>query len=80
MKELWVFGPLGGDDAATRARRDEQIESSVGKVAELLGRAQDDRMRDLAQRCGGSWEALGEGAGGEQQQAGAGAGSGAGTA
>ncbi|KAF4119327.1 Surfeit locus protein 5 subunit 22 of Mediator complex [Geosmithia morbida] len=68
MKELWVFGPLGGDDADARARREERIETNVGRVADMLGRLQDDKMRSLAEEWGGSWAPLKTDGGENQNQ------------
>lgn len=60
IKELWVFGPLGRGDPNARAK-EEQIDRDVGAVASLLDALDARGMQALAQRCGGSWEALGSG-------------------
>ncbi|KID68107.1 hypothetical protein MAN_02963, partial [Metarhizium hybridum] len=57
IKELWVFGPLGQGDPDRKAK-DAQIEDDVALVSGLLNGLDGRRMRDLAQRCGGTWEVL----------------------
>ncbi|KID79643.1 uncharacterized protein G6M90_00g017490 [Metarhizium brunneum] len=57
IKELWVFGPLGQGDPDRKAK-DAQIEDDVALVSALLNGLDGRRMRDLAQRCGGTWEVL----------------------
>lgn len=57
IKELWVFGPLGQGDPDRKAK-DAQIEDDVALVSGLLNGLDGRRMRDLAHRCGGTWEVL----------------------
>ncbi|EFY87619.1 hypothetical protein MAC_06331 [Metarhizium acridum CQMa 102] len=57
IKELWVFGPLGQGDPDRKAK-DAQIEEDVALVSALLNSLDGRRMRELAQKCGGSWEVL----------------------
>ncbi|KAK7428572.1 hypothetical protein QQZ08_004832 [Neonectria magnoliae] len=57
VKELWVFGPLGRGDPNARAKED-QIDRDVTAVAALLDSLETRGLKDLAQSCGGDWEAL----------------------
>ena len=57
IKELWVFGPLGNEDPE-RKSKEEQIERDVKQVSELLNGLEASNMKGLAEKHGGSWEAL----------------------
>jgi hypothetical protein len=59
IKELWVFGPLGQDDPDRKAK-EAQIEEDVAQVSALLNGLEAQRMKVLAEGCGGSWEVLGK--------------------
>ncbi|KHN99735.1 uncharacterized protein MAM_02588 [Metarhizium album ARSEF 1941] len=63
IKELWVFGPLGQDDPERKAK-DAQMEEHVAMVSALLNSLDGRRMKELAERCGGSWEVLAKDAAG----------------
>lgn len=63
LKELWLFGPLGVDDP-TAQERNEQARQDAVRVAELLNELESNQMRDVAQRFGGTWEAMGGGSAG----------------
>lgn len=52
-----MFGPLGQEDPHHKAK-EEQIERDVAEVARLLNGVEADGMRELAERCGGTWEPL----------------------
>lgn len=58
IKELWVFGPLGRGDPNARAKED-QIDRDVACVANLLNGREAAGLRELAERCGGTYEPLG---------------------
>ncbi|POR32808.1 Uncharacterized protein TPAR_06998 [Tolypocladium paradoxum] len=57
IKELWVFGPLGSDDADRKAK-EAQIERDVARVSGLLNGIEAASMKELAGRHGGAWERL----------------------
>ncbi len=57
IKELWVFGPLGNEDP-DRKSKEAQIERDVKQVSELLNGLEASNMKGLAERHGGTWEAL----------------------
>ncbi|KND86752.1 hypothetical protein TOPH_08608 [Tolypocladium ophioglossoides CBS 100239] len=57
IKELWVFGPLGSDDADRKAK-ETQIERDVARVSGLLNGIEAANMEKLARRHGGAWEML----------------------
>ncbi|OAQ69918.1 surfeit locus protein 5 subunit 22 of mediator complex domain-containing protein [Pochonia chlamydosporia 170] len=59
IKELWVFGPLGQGDPDRKAK-EAQIEEDVSQVSALLNGLEGGRMKELAERCGGSWDVLGK--------------------
>ncbi|KAH6898240.1 hypothetical protein B0T10DRAFT_472091 [Thelonectria olida] len=58
IKELWVFGPLGRGDPNARAKED-RIDRDVTQVANLLNGLEARNLKDLAERCGGTYEPLG---------------------
>ncbi|KAM0436633.1 hypothetical protein ACHAPT_002341 [Fusarium lateritium] len=55
IKELWVFGPLNHGDPQAQAKED-RIDHDVSEVAGLLDTIDANAMRELAERCGGTWE------------------------
>ena len=59
IKELCVFGPLGQGDPDRKAK-EAQIEEDVSQVSALLNGLEGGRMKELAERCGGSWDVLGK--------------------
>ncbi|OAA50362.1 hypothetical protein NOR_00812 [Metarhizium rileyi] len=59
VKELWVFGPLGRGDPDRKAK-EAQVEEDVAQVSALLNSLEGRKMKELAERCGGSWEVLGK--------------------
>ncbi|KFG81446.1 hypothetical protein MANI_024610 [Metarhizium anisopliae] len=59
IKELWVFRLLGQGDPERRAK-DAQTEEHVALVSALLNGLNGRRTKELAERCGGSWDVLGK--------------------
>lgn len=57
IKELWIFGPLG-QGAPEKKAMEARIDADVAGVAELMNGLEGKRMQDLAERCGGTWQAL----------------------
>ncbi|KAM5351135.1 hypothetical protein ACJ41O_003858 [Fusarium nematophilum] len=55
IKELWVFGPLNRSDPHRQAK-DDLIDRDATDVARLLDGFDSSAMRELAERCGGTWE------------------------
>ncbi|KAI6778851.1 uncharacterized protein J7T54_000507 [Emericellopsis cladophorae] len=53
MKELWVFGPLGGRESQGM---EERVRDDVKRVGELLGDIEGGRAKETAEAMGGSWE------------------------
>ncbi|KAG6039568.1 hypothetical protein E4U41_002413 [Claviceps citrina] len=58
IKELWVFGSLGQGNPEKKAV-EALIDADAAQVADLMNRLEAGKMRELAERCGGSWEVLG---------------------
>ncbi|ROT38164.1 hypothetical protein SODALDRAFT_333935, partial [Sodiomyces alkalinus F11] len=81
LKELWLFGRLGGEDEQAKAQA-EQLDRDVVRCAELLNSIQAKRYANLANENGGAWEPLvevkGHGAEGGAGSAAGGAGGGGG--
>ncbi|KAL2753014.1 hypothetical protein ACRALDRAFT_1072775 [Sodiomyces alcalophilus JCM 7366] len=57
LKELWLFGRLGGEDEQAKAQA-EQLDRDVVRCAELVNSIQAKRYASLASENGGSWEPL----------------------
>ncbi|RGP72335.1 hypothetical protein FLONG3_6819 [Fusarium longipes] len=55
IKELWVFGPLDRADGH-RQEKEVQIDRDVQEVARLFDDFDTNAMRQLAERCGGTYE------------------------
>ncbi|KAF4996590.1 hypothetical protein FDECE_12379 [Fusarium decemcellulare] len=61
IKELWVFGPVNQNDPQQQAK-DDRIDRDVSEVSRLLDSFDANSMRELAERCGGTWEPQAEAA------------------